>query len=303
MANRRKKPAVKPLTAVILLILAVISVFFGLGDKSLDMNPTTAISVNLPEADSVKVHFIDVGQGNSTLIQCGTSGVLIDGGEKEYGERVCNYLKACGIKELGCVIATHPHSDHIGGLIAVLQGFSVDNVIMPRLNMENTPTTSTYEKFLTVISEKKIKTLAAKPGNTYSFPDCTLEILGPVSQNDELNNMSVVCRLKAFSNYFMLLADAEKSELREIAASGAALEADVLQAGHHGSRTSVLSMYLDSVNPDYAVISCGKNNKYGFPHEELIRYLKTNDIEYYRTDLLGSIVFTCTKDGMTVSAG
>ena len=144
MANRRKKSAVKPLTAVIILILAVISVVFGLGDKNLDTNPTTAVTVNAPEADSVTVHFIDVGQGNSTLIQCGTSGILIDGGEKEYGDDVCNYLKAHGIKSLGCVIATHPHSDHIGGLITVLKSFPADNIIMPRLTEENTPTTSTY---------------------------------------------------------------------------------------------------------------------------------------------------------------
>ncbi|MGN1194923.1 MAG: ComEC/Rec2 family competence protein [Acutalibacteraceae bacterium] len=301
MASRRKKSAVKPLTAVILLILAVISVAAGLGDKSLDTNPTTSITVNAPETDSVVVHFIDVGQGNSTLIQCGNNGVLIDGGEKEYGEKVCNYLKACGVEKLGCVIATHPHSDHIGGLINVLQSFSVDNVIMPRLTEENTPTTSIYEKFLTVIGEKKIKTLAANPGDTYSFSNCSLEILGPISQDDELNNMSVVCRLKAFSTYFMLLADAEKSELREIEASDALLEADVLQAGHHGSKTSVLESYLDSVNPEYAVISCGKDNKYGFPHDEIISYLKSYDIEYYRTDLLGSIVFTCTENGVTVS--
>lgn len=302
MANRRKKTAVKPLTAVIILILAVISVVFGLGDKNLDTNPTTAVTVNAPEADSVTVHFIDVGQGNSTLIQCGTSGVLIDGGEKEYGDDVCNYLKAHGIEKLGCVIATHPHSDHIGGLITVLKSFPVDNIIMPRLTEENTPTTSTYEDFLTVISEKKIKPLAAKPGNTYTFPNCSLSVLGPVSQDEKLNNMSVVCRLEAFSTSFMLLADAEKRELREIASTGAELQADVLQAGHHGSETSVLKSYLDAVNPEYAVISCGKNNKYGFPHEEIIRYFKTNHIEYYRTDLLGSIVFTCTKDGVKITS-
>lgn len=302
MANRKRRKKLKPLTAIILILVAVASVVLSLGDDSLDTNPTTAVTVNSAVSDDVLVHFLDVGQGNSTLIQCGSNGVLIDAGEKEYGDDVCNYLKSCGIKNLGCVIATHPHSDHIGGLIEVLKSFPVDTVIMPRLTEENIPTTTIYENLLTAISEKKIKTVAAKVGNVYTFSDCSLTILGPVQQDDDLNNMSVVCRLTAFQSTFMLLADAEKQELRDISSTGANLKADVLQAGHHGSRTSVSASFLDKVNPKYAVISCGKNNKYGFPHEECLSYLKENDIEYYRTDQLGSIVFTCTKDGMTVES-
>lgn len=303
MAKRKRRKTLKPLTAVILIIIAVISVIFSLGDDDLDTNPTTTVTVNSAVSrDSVRVHFIDVGQGNSTLIQCGTNGVLIDAGEKEYGDDVCNYLKSCGIESLGCVIATHPHSDHIGGLIEVLNNFPVDNIIMPRLTEENIPTSSVYENFLTAISEKKIRTVAAKVGDVYSFSDCSLEILGPIQQDDDLNNMSVVCRLTAFQNSFMLLADAEKQELRDITATGKTLQSDVLQAGHHGSKTSVSASFLDRVDPKYAVISCGKNNKYRFPHEELVEYLKEKEVEYYRTDQLGSIIFTCTQAGMTVES-
>lgn len=300
MVRRRIKSAVKAAVFIAFLIFCTVALIFGHSDASLDRNPTVAHTAKLPDEDCVAVHFIDVGQGNSTLIQCGKAGVLIDAGEREYGDTVCAYLQSNGIERLGCVIASHPHSDHIGGLAEVLDRFQVDTVIMPALEEFNTPTTSTYEDFLTAIYKKGIPAVAAHPGDFYEFDNCTLEILGPVSRDDELNNMSVVCRLTAFSSTFMLLADAEKEELSEIENSGALLKCDVLQVGHHGSDTSVLSSFLDTVAPEYAVISCGKNNRYGFPGERITDYLKSRRIDYYRTDLLGNIIFTCSKDGITV---
>ncbi|MGN1442637.1 MAG: ComEC/Rec2 family competence protein [Acutalibacteraceae bacterium] len=301
MEKRRVKTGVKSTAFIIFLICCAAALIYGHSEPSFDRNPTTVHTVvNQPEGNRVTIHFLDVGQGNSTLIQCGNNGVLIDGGEKEYGDTVCNYLLSNGIENLDCVIATHPHSDHIGGLIDVLGRFPVDQIIMPALEEFNTPTTSTYETFLMAIKEKNIPVSAANPGEIYGFGDCSLEILGPLSQDEELNNMSVVCRLTAFSSTFLLLADAEKQELHEIEDSGATLSCNVLQAGHHGSNTSVLTSFLDSAAPDYVVISCGKNNKYGFPGDKIMEYLKEENIEYYRTDLLGSIIFTCTEDGLTV---
>lgn len=303
MERRRIKNAVKSAVFVIFLICCAAALIYGHSDPSLDRNPTAAYTVKQTDEESVSVHFIDVGQGNSTLIQCGTVGVLLDAGEREAGDTVCDYLRANGIERLGCVLATHPHSDHIGGLIEVLSSFPVDTVIMPALEEFNTPTTSTYEEFLTTIAEKSIPAVPANPGDEYTFGDCSLEIFGPLSQDEELNNMSVVCRLTAFSSTFMFLADAEKEELSEIENSGAMLDCDVLQAGHHGSDTSVLTSFLDKAEPEYVVISCGKNNRYGFPGEKITDYLKGDSIESYRTDLLGNIVFTCSKDKMTVTTG
>ncbi len=301
MERRRIKNAVKALAFVLFLICCATALIYGHSDPSLNRNPTVAHTVKQTDEDCVTVHFIDVGQGNSTLIQCGTVGVLLDAGEREAGDTVYDYLTANGIERLSCVLATHPHSDHIGGLLEVLSSFPVDTVIMPALEEFNTPTTSTYEEFLTMMAEKSIPAVPANPGDVYTFGDCTLEILGPLSQDEELNNMSVVCRLTAFSSTFLLLADAEMQELSEIENSGAVLDCDVLQAGHHGSDTSVLTSFLDKAKPEYVVISCGKNNRYGFPGEKITDYLKSESIESYRTDLLGNIIFTCSKDKMTVT--
>ena len=303
MERRRIKNTVKSAVFVIFLICCAAALIYGHSDPSLDRNPTAAYTVNQTDEDCVTVHFIDVGQGNSTLIQCGTVGVLIDAGEREAGDTVYDYLRTNGIERLGCILATHPHSDHIGGLLKVLSSFPVDTVIMPALEEFNTPTTSTYEEFLRLIAEKSIPAVPAKPGDVYTFGDCSLEIFGPLSQDEELNNMSVVCRLTTFSSRFLLLADAEIQELSEIENSGAALDCDVLQAGHLGSDTSVLTSFLDKAEPEYVVISCGKNNRYGFPGEKITDYLKGESIESYRTDLLGNIVFTCSKDKMTVTTG
>lgn len=303
MEKRRVKTAAKSVVFIVFLLFCAAALIYGHSDPSLDSNPTVVHTVSQPEVNCVTVHFIDVGQGNSTLIQCGNVGVLIDGGESEYGDTVCNYLLSNGIDRLGCVIATHPHSDHIGGLVDVLECFPVDQIIMPALEEFNTPTTSTYETFLKTIQEKNIPASKATRGDVYGFGDCTLEIFGPISQDEDLNNMSVVCRLSAFSSTFMLLADAEKQELSEIESAGFTLDCDVLQAGHHGSDTSVLTSFLDSSSPEYIVISCGKNNKYGFPGDKIMEYLQAENIEYYRTDLLGSVVFTCSEDGFAVRTG
>lgn len=300
MEKRRIKTAVKSVVFLVILAFCAAALGYGHSDPSLDRNPTVLHTAQAPDEDCVAVHFIDVGQGNSTLIQCGKNGVLIDAGEQEYGETVCAYLQTNGIERLGCVIATHPHSDHIGGLTDVLSCFPVDTVIMPALEQFNTPTTSVYEDFLTVIDEKAIPVSAAKAGDVYTFGACTLEILGPLRQDEELNNMSVVCRLTAFSSSFLLLADAEIQELSDIENSGAQLSCDVLQAGHHGSDTSVLTSFLDLSSPKYAVISCGKNNQYGFPGKKITDYLNTRNVEYYRTDCLGTVIFMCREDAMQI---
>ena len=303
MEKRRIKTGVKSVVFILFLLFCAAALIYGHSDPSLDRNPTVVHTVQQPEENCVTVHFIDVGQGNSTLIQCGKAGVLIDGGESEYGDKVCNYLLSNGVERLGCVIATHPHSDHIGGLVDVVECFPVDQIIMPGLEEFNTPTTSTYEDFLTAIGEKNIPVSAAKSGDVYEFADCMFEILGPVSQDEELNNMSVVCRLTAFSSAFLLLADAEKQELSEIESTGVTLDCDVLQAGHHGSDTSVLPSFFDSASPEYVVISCGKNNRYGFPGDKIMEYLQAETIEYYRTDLLENVIYTCREDGLTVTTG
>lgn len=295
MAGKRRGNQ-KSLFATLAFIIAIIAVVFGRFNKSFD-------SVNVaPEnmGEVPAVHFVDVGQGSCILLQSKKDGILIDAGEKEYGETVVHYLKSCGIEKLSYVIATHPHTDHIGGLSTVLKSFEVENIIMPKLQASNTPSTKTYQRLLETIASKKIRPIAAKPGSKYSTDEISFEILGPTTQNDDLNNMSVVCRAEVNSTSFLLLGDAEKTEMKGIMALSPLLSSDIVLMGHHGSSSSLDENLLSSASPSVAVISCGRDNSYGHPHQETIQYLDKNKIKYYRTDKSGNVVVFCPDGGYSI---
>lgn len=296
MAKRGRKSKQKSFFASLAFIVAVIAVILGRFNKSFDSVNNTVLNAG----NITGVHFIDVGQGSSVLLQSEKSGVLIDAGEKEYGESVVRYIKSQGVEKLDYVIATHPHTDHIGGLTAVLNSVDVGAIIMPKLAAENVPTTKTYQNLLETIAQKKIKAIAAKPGKSYTVGKINFEILGPVSQESDLNNMSVVCRADVNSTTFLLTGDAEKPEMKDIMTLSPNLSCDIMLMGHHGSKTSLKSSFLSAASPNLAVISCGEGNSYGHPHEEVIKYLQDNNIKYYRTDKSGSITVFCTDSGYSI---
>lgn len=235
----------------------------------------------------LKVHFIDVGQGDSTLIEKDGHYMLIDAGERDQGPAVVSYLKEQGVKTLDYVIGTHPHSDHIGGLEAVIREFDIEKIIMP----EKAHTTKMYERLLDAIEEKKLKITLPKPGTSYELGSASFQILAPNRDyGDELNNWSVGIRVDYGNNSFVLCGDAEKDAEKDIVANGLSLKADVLKVSHHGSSTSSSQAFIDKVDPEYAVISCGKDNDYGHPHKEILDLLKKKHIKVLRTDQLGTIV-------------
>lgn len=303
MAEKQgKKSKRSSIIASAVFFIAIIAAILGRFNSDFEIEPGSATtkSTAAVSADTCAVHFIDVGQGSSVLLQSGSSGILVDAGEKEYGRRVVDYLNSHGIKQLDYVVATHPHTDHIGGLLTVLKEVSVKNVILPKLTSSNTPSTKTYESFLQIIYDKKINAIAAKYGKTYTVGKIILTVLGPVEQNKDLNNMSVICKADVNSTTFLLSADAETPEMRSVLKKSPELSCDIMLMGHHGSRTSLESRYLKYADPAAAVIQCGLNNSYGHPHEEVIDYLEQNSIRYYRTDLSGDIVFTCGSKGYKV---
>lgn len=291
MARKNKTKTKKSMPFIVLLIaFLLIGCGVNFADKD-DLNPYSS--------SGAYVHFIDVGQGSSTLIQVGKKGILIDAGEDEYGSYVADYITSCGIETLEYVVATHPHSDHIGGLCDVLEKHSAEKIIMPYLTEENTPTTRVYEKLLDCIIENEIEAIAADSGDKYELEGISMEILGPVEQTEDLNNMSVICRVTVNGSSFMLLGDAEKAELKSVidAQPFYDYESDVLSMGHHGSRTSIQKAYLSAVNAEVAVISCGRDNSYNHPHKEALEYVSDTGMVLYRTDYDGHIVFRCTEDG------
>lgn len=233
------------------------------------------------------VHFIDVGQGDCTLLESDNEFMLIDAGEAEYSATVCQYLENNRVKKLDYVVATHPHSDHCGGLTEVLNTFSCDNFI----TVETDQQTRSWLNVLDAVSKNDVNYIDAKVGATYSLGKSEFEILGPYSDNyDNYNDYSVVIKATFGSTSFLFTGDAERLAEHEMLDHGADVSADVLRVPHHGSSSSSSKEFLSAVSPTYGVISCGYQNDYGHPHKETLRSLSNIGVTTYRTDTLGTIV-------------
>lgn len=276
-----------------MLLVAVLSLFLTKNFIPIDkvFEESGLRNTQQASADKMYVSFIDVGQGNCTLLRCGGKAILVDSGEVGAAQTVINYIKNLGIDELNCVLVTHPHTDHMGAMTKILYEFKIDDLIMPEIPEEIIPTNKTYEKFLTAVSDNAGDVIAAKPGETYSYGEMKLEIFAPLRDYDNLNDMSAVSRISYGDTSVMFTGDATTTVEKDLLKKNINYSATVLNVGHHGSKTSSSEAWLRAVNPKYAVICCGVNNDYGHPHSLITKRLEEFGIEYFETDLLGTIVF------------
>lgn len=276
-----------------MLLVAVLSLFLTKNLIPIDkvFEESGLRNTQQASADKMYVSFIDVGQGNCTLLRCGGKAILVDSGEVGAAQTVINYIKNLGIDELNCVLVTHPHTDHMGAMTKILYEFKIDDLIMPEIPEEIIPTNKTYEKFLTAVSDNAGNVIAAKPGETYSYGEITLEIFAPLRDYDNLNDMSAVSRIRYGDTSVMFTGDATTTVEKDLLKKNIDYSATVLNVGHHGSKTSSSEAWLRAVNPKYAVICCGVNNDYGHPHSVITKRLEKLGIKYFETDLLGTIVF------------
>ena len=258
--------------------------------------------VGLPPADGgrVEVHFIDVGQGESILILAPEKTVLIDGGENGRGSEVVRYIQRQNVEVIDILIGTHPHADHIGGLIEVVRELEVGAVILPELPEELTPTTRTYTSLLLALLERELAVTPATPGDVFPLGGgAVLAILGPVREYGEQNNMSVVSRLTFGETAFLFTGDIEIAAESDLVAAGG-VSANVLSIPHHGSRTSTSNVFLDAVAPNIAVISVGMDNRYGHPNRQTVERLQEMGVRILRTDLDGTVVLISNGESIGV---
>lgn len=243
------------------------------------------------------VHYIDVGQGDATLITCGGSSMLIDAGNNNMGTTVQYYLSKQRITKLNYVVGTHPDADHIGGLDVVLYKFDCETFFMPDIEKD----TKTYQEVVDVAGLKRLTISHPEEGDRYALGDASFTILSPsVAEGEQdANNSSIVIRLVYGESSFLFSGDAEAEEEQAILDSGQRLSSTVYKVAHHGSSGANSKPYLDAVSPKYAVISCGKDNSYGHPHKEVLQMLQDRGITTYRTDEQGTIIVY--SDGETIS--
>ncbi|QAT41145.1 ComEC/Rec2 family competence protein [Clostridium sp. JN-9] len=243
-----------------------------------------------PEADNnkIKIHYIDVGQGDSILVQVNNINLLIDAGPYENTSKLISYLNKQHIKKLHYIIATHPHDDHIGAMSEVIKKFNIGEFYAPK----KAESTTAFQNMVLELKNKNKKINIAKAGVSIDLGNkANCEILAPNnSEYKETNNYSAVIKITYGNSKFIFTGDAEKLSEKEMLEKNYDLSSEVLKVGHHGSTTSSSTEFLDKVNPEIAIISCGKGNMYGHPNKGTILNLKYRNIQIYRTDIDGNIV-------------
>lgn len=299
---------ISPVLVFLLMLVGVTFVYSGYLELGSDDVPKAAAESFISKDADLAIHYIDVGQGDCSLIMWEGASMLIDSGESQYAETVLDYLDEQGIEKLDYVVATHPHSDHMGSMSEIISNVDVCKVIVPKVKDELTPTTVFYEKFLNSLSAKAIKLTAAKPDTSYTFSGTTaaavskippsFEILAPVTDYDDLNNYSVVVKLTYGETSYLFTGDIEKKAEKDILEYGADVDADVLKSAHHGSSTSSSEAFIDAVSPEICIIQCGDGNDYGHPHAEIVELLDDYGVTTYRTDQYGTV--TVYSDGKQI---
>lgn len=277
-----------------LLIFLVLDNEFKITDKfETYLGVDEKVDIN---RDELNVHFIDVGQGDATLISYQDFDMLIDTGESYSEDVLLGYLAKYDIDDIDIFIGTHPHSDHIGNVKAVYDKYLVKKTIIPNA----VHTTNTFEDMITAIESENTEVIEARAGIIEEYGDLKIEILSPIREEyEDLNDYSVVTKITYKDVSLLLCGDATKLVEGDILESDADITVDILKVAHHGSSTSSSEEFLSGTYAKYGIISVGADNDYKHPHDSVLETLKANNIEVLRTDESGTIIFS--SDGAKYS--
>ena len=253
------------------------------------------------QSQKLQVAFLDVGQGDAILISQGEKQILIDGGPRgtKLLEKLGEYVPFWD-RKIDVVIATHQDADHITGLVDVLKNYSVDEVIESGAESPS----QVFGAMEKIISEKKVEKQLARRGMKIKLSDdASLEIFSPTDatienlKKDDTNSASIVAKLTYGENSFLFTGDFPLESEGQLISADLPLKSDVLKVSHHGSKSATSVPFLDYVKPEEAIISVGKDNRYGHPTAEVLERLKNAKIKILRTDLLGDVVYDCASVG------
>lgn len=281
---------------IIIAICALLAYFFGISSDNDFFNFTNSYQ-DIDARGKLSVSFVDVGQGDCSVIKLPDEKIMmIDAGDNGHEGEVIDFLRDNKIKKIDYLIATHPHSDHIGGMSEVISRFEIGNIYMPKVSH----TSETFKSMINEITKKNLKIHSATAEKVIvEDKDLSIKFIAPVNDKyDDLNNYSAGVKLLYKNNSFLFCGDMEQISENEVLNLGANINCDVLKVAHHGSSTSSGDKFLEKASAKYAVISCGKDNDYNHPHNEVIKRLKKNDNIILRTDKKGTITFV--SDGNSI---
>ena len=244
---------------------------------------------------TMAVHFIDVGQGLSILVQSGGQNLLYDGGDQEHADDVVSYLQQQNVQNIDYMISSHYDEDHVSGLIDCMNTFPVSNVI----GADYAQDSDVFTEFMDTAATKGLEVRYPFVGDSYSFGTGSFTILAPDGINAaDSNNNSVVIKLENGSTSFIFTGDAEEKSEQDMIKPDVNLDCDVLCVGHHGSSSSTSWDFLEATTPSYAVISCGIDNQYNHPSAETMGKLSDMGIPVFRTDKQGTVI--AQSDGTSI---
>ncbi|NLB18954.1 MAG: MBL fold metallo-hydrolase [Syntrophomonadaceae bacterium] len=293
------------LVYAIIAVLVVLSIWGGNEKDPPPEHYRQDVASTVQEKDYITdqrlvVHFLDVGQADSILIELPNQEImLIDAGNNDDGPMVEAYLTELGISTIHYLIGTHPHEDHIGGLDDIIKSFDIGTVYMPRV----AHTTGTYQDVLQAIKDKGLKVKSARANlSIIDTSDLQIQMIAPVSSEyNDLNQYSAVIKISYYDQSFLFAGDAGWESEQEMMDSGMNLQADVIKVGHHGSRYSTSADFLQAVGPELAVITCGAGNDYNHPHRQTITRLSQADVQVLRTDQRGTIIISSDGKDLQVT--
>ncbi len=252
------------------------------------------------ESQNSYVEMLDVGQGDSILIYSGGKAALIDTGIKSYADDIAETLKSRDINTLDLLLITHNHSDHMGGIVPLTEEFKVKNIVTPDLEKTDERT----DKMMTAIENVNAsggKSVTAQKGMNFTLGDFDITVIGAFYDEKDENDRSIIVRAKIGKWKFLFTGDAQEPAEKHLLEENTDIKCDVLKVGHHGSMYGTSEEFLAACSPSFAMISCGKGNRYSHPHDVVLMRLQDAGVQYFRTDTSGAVKFTVTEKEILIS--
>ena len=294
MAKKKKNKQNLPKGISILLI--IIAIFYSIYEKDIDKTfglPVTETFKETENTNTLDITYLDVGQADSILIQNKGHNMLIDAGNNEDGPLLVQYFKEQNITKFDYLITTHPHEDHIGGMDDIINNFDIEKIYMPDV----TTTTKTFLDVLEAIEKKNMTYDVPNINQNFTLGNTLFQVIYTGNDKKNLNNSSIILKATFKNTSYLFTGDATSEVEKKILNKN--IQATVLKVGHHGSKYSTTTDFLNKINPKYAIISVGKNNSYNHPNQVTINKLEKKNIEIHRTDQEGSIFLK--SDGKTIN--
>ena len=297
--KKQKKLLAYAVVITIIGVIVYILDFTGVSSISEIKNVFGAIDGVKPVDSDFAVYYLDAGQSDCTIVICDDKVLMIDCGTYNQLNTIRQSIHSLEIDKIDYMLITHQHDDHMGSATDLLNDLKVENFIMPKLAQSNNVTSKTYNVLINSLDSKNINKIVAQDCKSFMLGEAMVEILSPVTQSNNLNNMSVVLKITYGNTEFLFQGDAESKIENDLLRSDYDIDVDVLKVGHHGSKTSSTDKYLDATSPQIAIISSGYGNNYGHPNGTILERFEQKGITAFSTFLNGDI--TVSSDGKIIT--